>query len=228
MEKIIQITPLKSNFQRIIDFDRLIPSTKIVVFIAKSDTEKKTKNYDFIEKSLRKLREYCELTQIQFNMQVIDCANKDNLLDVILDFTRALIIDYEPGFSYKLNLGDTSLLMNIALIQAAQLVSSISGANFTLFVQEEIKDNLKIFDQKIISSLESLVTEPVSLELLDGIEQGKNLEELKDILELSLGSVSNYIKQLKELGLIEVHGHSRSLTQLGSIVKSILLLVKKI
>ena len=68
----IQIAPLKGDFQRIIDFDRVYPASKIIVFVRKCDTQKKTKNYKLIETSLKKLREYCQLTKIQFNMQVID------------------------------------------------------------------------------------------------------------------------------------------------------------
>lgn len=224
MEKNIQIAPLKQNFQRIIDFDRVYPASKIVVFVSKSDTEKGTTNYQNIEKSLKKLREYCELAKIQFNMQVIDYNINKTFLGIVLDFARALLIDAKPDHSFLLNLGDTSLLMNISLLQAAQLVRSLSNLEIKIYVQEIIHKEEVLFEQDIIKSFEALISDPVSISLLSCVENGKNLDEIKDILNISLGSVSNHLKYLKEIGLISVKGHERSLTNLGTLIKQILLL----
>ena len=228
MKEIIQIAPLKTNFQRIIDFDRLYPSAKIVVFVAKCDTEKDSKNYSFIEKSLGKLREYCQLAQIQFSMKVIDYENKTDLMDVIFDLVRALILDYEEDCNYYLNLGDNSLLMNVALIQATQLLKSTLNSDAFVFIKEELKDQEITFEQNIPSSYEALVTNPVSLDLLTSIDDGKTLEQIKEVLQISLGSISNYMKHLKELGLITINGHTRSLTNLGRIIRQILLLIEEV
>ncbi|NHJ85013.1 MAG: hypothetical protein FK734_06095 [Asgard group archaeon] len=221
---LIQIAPLKKDFQRIIDFDRIHPAKKIVVFVSKADTIKGTTNYAFLEKTLNKLREYCQLTKIQFNMQVIDITKEKDFLNVILDFAKALIMDYQPGHEYMLNLGDTSLVMNISLIQAAQIVKSLYNMEIKVFVSKELDNQEIIFEQNLVKSFEALVTEPVSMALLNCISEGNNLDQIKDIMQISLGTASNYLKQLKELGLIEVSGHSRSLTDLGQIVKQILTL----
>jgi len=217
----MQIAPLKQDYQRIIDFDRLHPASKIVVFVNKSDTQKGTTNYKLIETSLKKLREYCQLTKIQFNMQVVDCKSKETLFEIILDLARALLIDYDPEISYLLNLGEDSLLLNIALLQAAQIVQSIYNKDFRYFIKEQCREQERIFDKRIVKSFESLVSEPVSLELLNCVNDGKNLEEMKIILNVSLGSVSNRLKHLKEIELIEVHGHNRKLSDLGILVKEI-------
>ncbi|MHA1212270.1 MAG: hypothetical protein ACTSSH_07400, partial [Candidatus Heimdallarchaeota archaeon] len=190
MIKQIQIAPLKKDFQRIIDFDRIHPASKIIVFVTKSDTKKGTKNYKFIETSLKKLREYCQLTKIQFNMQVIDCKSKHSFLEVIMDFARVILIEYQPDSTYLLNLGDNSLLMNISLLQAAQIVQSIYDNDFRIFVEEIYQDQEIIFEKRIVKSFENLVSEPVSLVLLNCVINGKNLEEIKSLLNISLGSVS--------------------------------------
>ncbi|NHJ05072.1 MAG: hypothetical protein EAX90_09625 [Candidatus Heimdallarchaeota archaeon] len=224
MDKRIQIAPLKGNFQRIIDFDRVYPASKIVVFITKNDTIIGTQNYQLIEKSLKKMREYCQLAKIQFNMQVIDCDSDKTLMGIVLDFTRALLVDAQTEHSFMINLGDTSLLMNIALVQAAQLVRSLANLEVKIFVHEICKNEEIIFEQDIVKSFEALISEPVSIKLLDCVEQNNNLDEIKNILNISLGSVSNHLKYLKEIGLISVKGHDRSLTNLGKLIKQILLL----
>ena len=224
----IQIAPLKNDYQRIIDFDRVHPSNKIIVFVRKCDTKKNTKDYKLIETSLRKLREYCQLTKIQFNMQVIDCFNKNSLLEVILDFARALMIDYNPNSSYLLNLGEDSLLMNISLLQAAQVVQSVFDKDFTYYISEFCLDEKYIFEKSIVKSFGRLISEPVSLALLNCVNEGKNLEEIKSLLNISLGSVSNHLKHLKEIDLIDVQGHDRKLTELGNLVKEILVLTTEI
>ncbi|MHA1126356.1 MAG: hypothetical protein ACTSO7_07555 [Candidatus Heimdallarchaeota archaeon] len=224
----IQIAPLKKDYQRIIDFDRKHPASKIVVFVRKCDTKKKTKDYKQIETSLKKLREYCQLTKIQFNMQVIDCFNKNSLLEVILDFARALMIDYNPNFTYLLNLGEDSLLMNISLLQAAQIVQSIYDKDFSYFISDSCLEQEHFFEKRIVKSFGRLISEPVSLELLVCVNEGKNLEEIKSLLNISLGSVSNHLKRLKEINLIDVQGHDRKLTDLGILVKEILELTTKI
>ncbi len=222
MNNQIQIAPLKRDFQRIIDFDRLHTSSKIIVFVAKSDTKKGTPNYIHIEKSLKKLREYCELAKIQFNMQVIDYKSKDSFLSIILDFARALLIDFQPDHRYMLNLGDESLSMNIALLQAVQLVQNLNDMDYEYFITEKFDDMEKIFQKKIIKSFILLISEPVSLELLNCVDEGKNLESMKKILKISLGTVSNHLKHLKDTGLMNVKGHERNLTELGNLVKKIL------
>ena len=88
MTKIIQIAPLKNDFQRVINFDRINPSNKIIVFVSKCDTDPKNRNFKLIEEGLSNLRQYCQLTQIEFNMQVIDFSSQSNFLNVILDFAK--------------------------------------------------------------------------------------------------------------------------------------------
>jgi hypothetical protein len=223
----IQIAPLKKDYQRIIDFDRAHPATKIIVFVRKCDTKPKTKDYKIIETSLKKLREYCQLTKIQFNMQVIECFNKNSLLEVILDFARAIMIDYNPNSTYLLNLGEDSLIMNISLLQAAQIIQSIYNKDFTYYISESCFEENYHFEKRIVKSFRRLISEPVSLELLDCVNDGKNLEEIKSIMNISLGSVSNHLKYLKEIELINVSGHNRILTDLGKLVKEILELSAK-
>lgn len=222
----IQIAPLKKDFQRLIDFDRLYTSSKIVVFVSKSDTRKGTPNYKGIEESLKKLREYCELAKIQFNMQVIDIETNDSFLEVILDFARALLVDFQTDHRYLLNLGNESFSMSIALLQAAQLVQNLNEMDYEYFITEEINGMEKVFQKKIYRSFGSLISEPVSLELLNCIDEGMNLEAMKNILKISLGSISNHLKHLKNIGLLEAKGHERNLTDLGMLVKKVLVLSK--
>ncbi len=222
MENSVQIAFLRKDFQRIIDFDRLYPSGKIVVFIAKSDTEKGTPNYKHIEESLKKLREYCELAKIQFNMQVIDFITKESFLEIIFDFARAIIVDYQPRSLYRLNLGEDSLLMNIGLLQGAQIIPSLFPVEISYYLKEKYKKQEYLFEKSIVKPFSNLISEPVSIELLKCVEDGKNLDAIKDILKISLGSVSNHLKYLKEHDLISVSGHQRNLTNLGRLVKEIL------
>ncbi|MHA1556442.1 MAG: winged helix-turn-helix domain-containing protein [Candidatus Heimdallarchaeota archaeon] len=222
MENLIQIAPLRKDFQRIIDFDRLYPSTKIIVIIAKSDTEKGTPNYKYIEEGLKKLKEYCELAKIQFNMQVIDIKSKNSFLEIIFDFARAFLVDFQPGSSYNLNLGDVSTLMNIGLLQGAQIIPSIFPVEITYYIKEICKEQECLFEKSIGKPFSNLISEPVSIELLKCVEDGKNLDAIKDVLKISLGSVSNHLKYLKEHDLISVSGHIRTLTNLGYLVKEIL------
>jgi len=226
MTKQIQIAPLRKDFQRLIDFDRLHTSAKIVVFVSKSDTKKGNPNYKGIEESLKKLREYCELAKIQFNMQVIDLETKDSFLEVILDFAQALLIDFQTDHKYLLNFGDESFSMSIALLQAAQLVQNLNDMDYEYFITEEIDGIEKVFQKKIYKSFGSLISEPVSLDLLNCVDAGMNLETMKKSLKISIGSISNHLKHLKNIGLMEAKGHERHLTELGLLVKKILVLSK--
>ena len=222
----IQIAPLKKDYQRVIDFDRLHTSSKIVVFVSKSDTRKGTPNYKDIEESLKKLREYCELAKIQFNMQVIDLETNDSFLEIILDFARALLVDFQADHKYFLNFGNESFSMNIALLQAAQLVQNLNEMDYEYFITEEIDGIEKVFQKKIYKSFESLISEPVTLQLLNCVYEGMNLEAMTKTLKVSLGSVSNHLKHLKNIGLMEAKGHERNLTDLGMLVKKVLVLSK--
>ena len=234
MIKRIQIAPLKKNFQRIIDFDRVNPSNKIVVFVSKNDTEKQSKNYKFIEDSLSNLRQYCELARIEFNMQVIDFSSERNFLNVVLDFTRSFLLDYVDGSSYLLNLGDETLILNIALLQAAQLIKAFYPIEIIAYMDSECTQNLHNFTYSLVSSFDTLVSPPVTLKLLQCVNQKMNFKEIErsyqeEKISTSLGTISNHINHLETLGIIEgKRVTDRHLTNLGHLVMNILDLKQKL
>ncbi|NHJ84221.1 MAG: hypothetical protein FK734_02090 [Asgard group archaeon] len=223
----IQIAPLKKDFQRIIDFDRKNPASKIVVFVVKSDTQIKSVNYRFIESALKKLREYCQLAKIEFNMQVIDNMSDKSFLEIILDFTRAILLDFKVEDHYLLNLGDDSLFLNISLFQAIQIIQGIYTTDIEFFITDLIEDQEIIYQRKLSKTFLALFSEPVSLDLLNCVQENKNLDGIKDSLNISLGTASNYLKQLKELELITIEGHDRSLTELGVLVRGVFEMLKQ-
>lgn len=239
MTKIIQIAPLKKNYQRIIDFDRINSSNKIVVFVSKCDTEKQSKNYKFIEDSLSNLRQYCQLAKIEFNMQVVDFSTERNFLNVVLDFTRSFLRDYVEGeyvegSEYLLNLGDETVILNIALLQAAQLIKAIYPVKIIAHMESECPQYLHTFTYSLVSSFASLVSPPVTLRLLKCITQNMNFKEIEkhyqeERINTSLGTISNHISQLESLGIVEgKRVNDRHLTDLGQLVMNILDLKQKL
>lgn len=234
MTKTIQIAPLKGDFQRIIDFDRKNPSDKIVVFVTKCDTNIKNKKYKKIEESLSNLRNYCQLTRIGFNMQVIDFSNKKNFLNVIFEFTKSFLLDYEQGDSYRLNLGDSSLILNMALLHASIVIKVLHNIDISAHLEDICCDVQVNFEYPIIKSFESLISPPVTLRLLTCIDQGRNFTEIekhysKNKIKMSMGTISNHITQLENLDLVSGKRVSnRVLTNLGILVKEIFELTKTV
>ncbi|MHA1211370.1 MAG: hypothetical protein ACTSSH_02810, partial [Candidatus Heimdallarchaeota archaeon] len=139
----------------------------------------------------------------------------------------AFILEYTPEHSYLLNLGENSLLLNISLLQAAQIVQSIFNKDIQIFIKEQCSDQEILFQKKIYRSFDRLVSEPVSLDLLDCVYDGRNLDGIRTALNISLGTASNHLKHLKDLELIAVNGHTRTLTELGILVRNILQLIQK-
>ena len=229
MTKIIQIAPLKNDFQRVINFDRINPSNKIIVFVSKCDTDPKNRNFKLIEEGLSNLRQYCQLTQIEFNMQVIDFSSQSNFLNVILDFAKSFLLDYEEGNSYILNLGDSSLVLNIALFQAGHLVKALYSVEITAYIEDNCNEQNIHFYNPLVKSFDALVSPPVTLRLLNCVHQGMNFTTIEDHYKqnnssnsLSLGTISNHINHLEHLGLISGKRVSnRKLTDLGKLIKDI-------
>jgi hypothetical protein len=228
MTKKIQISPLKNDFQRIIDFDRINPSDKIIVFVSKWDTDKQNENYKVIEDSLSNLGQYCQLTRIEFNMQVIDFSTETNFLNVVLSFAKSFLLDYELGYSYMLNLGDTSLMLNIALLQAAQLIKALHSVDITAYMEDECARQIRTYEYLLTNSFDALVSPPVTLRLLQCIDQNMNFTSIEEHykenrINTSLGTISNHINQLEQLGIVlGKRVSNRKLTDLGKLIKDIL------
>ena len=227
MTKRIQIAPLKQDYQRIIDFDRENPADKIVVFVSKCDTEKESRNYKVIEDSLSNLGQYCQLTKIEFNMQVIDFTDEKSFLNVILDFAKSFLLDYKPGYDYMLNLGDDSLVLNIGLIQASQLIKAIYPITIIAHMEDLCLNEYLSFNYTLVSSFDALVSPPVTLRLLRCIDQNMNFKEIEEHYKMnkintSLGTISNHINQMESLGIVTgKRVGNRQLTNLGHLVKLI-------
>lgn len=227
MSHAIQIAYLGRDYQRIIDFDRDHPAQKIIVFVKKSHTSPNSKQYKSLKEALSKLRTYCQLTKIRFNMQVIDLASADSFLHIVFTLAKSLLIDFELNAIYNLNLGDTSLVINIALIQAANLLKALYDIEINAYISEE-DYFVTSFKYSIVPSFKSLVSPPVSHLLLDCIDKNMNFTEIKTHYErigmkISMGTIYNYVKHLETLGLVVgKKSPNRSLTPLGKLVKDLL------
>ncbi len=220
--KRVQLATIQKDFQRVINFDRIHPANKIIIFIEKSATEPNSPQYKKTSQILKKLKEYCQLTKIEFSLKVVDTSTTGSLLTIVFNIAKLIASDYKADTEYLLNLGDESIVMNISLFQAMQIIKSLFKCDAQLFINSQGKEESTFYTGVLISSFEHLVSEPVSIDLLNSILKQYTVKEIASKLKISIGSVSNHIKYLKDLGLVHVHGHTRTLTDLGILIQQIL------
>lgn len=223
MQDYIQIALLGDDFKDIIQFDRQYPSKGITVFILKDNSTPKQAQHDKkLTESLKQLRRYCELVSVRLKILAIDFSIHENYYDIIFEFIKYFLDELPETDNFKLNMGDDGSPLNLALLNAADFVTTYYSAKIIMHITVSQNGEPLSFNYTVQGSRDLNLDLTIDKKILESIAEKAIIKEIADELQISIGSVSNRFHQFKEKGLITINGHERALTDYGEFILKVL------
>ena len=224
MPKKIQIATLRDKYEHVIQVDRTFGSDEIVLIVIKSDLEPDSGIKDKIEENIEKIKNYSELVKTNLkNIETIDIKALKTFYEVISKCVDLILQQYEPDDKMVVTLTEGPFTLAGALHYAATLVKSFYNIDLIINITDEIDDTIinHIQEHLVTSSILSLISTKDKTLILDCIQTGMNVEEMALVLDVSPGTISNWIHQLVENDIIQLSKRDRKLTDLGKLVSKI-------
>ena len=224
MGKNIQIATLRDKYEHVIKVDRTFGSDEIILVVIAADLEEKSEYKEKIEQNIEKIRNYTELVQSKLGeIETINLRDNNTFYEIISKCIDIILKHYQPEDKMVITFTEGSFTLNGALHYAATIVKSFYNIDLIINITEEIGGTTisHIQEQLITSSIWSLISTKDKTLILDCIQTGMNVEEMALVLDVSPGTISNWIHQLVENDIIELSKRDRKLTNLGKLVSKI-------
>lgn len=224
MTKNIQIATMRDSYEHIIKADRKFSSDEIVIITIKYDITKDSKYHKEITNGIKKVGEYTKLVNSKLHKEeTIVVKDKSTFYEIISDCVDIILKFYEKDDTILINLTEGSFLLNGALHYAGTIVKSFYNIGLSIIISETIGNETVSFDQDqlLTSSIWEIISTKDKPLILDCIELGMNVEEMAVILDVSPGTISNWLHSLEENGLLNISKRNRELTDIGMLVNKI-------
>jgi transposase len=224
MTKNIQIATMRDSYDHIISADRKFSSDEIVIITIKYDMTKDSKYQKEITNGIKKVGEYTKLVNSKLHKEeTIAVKDKSTFYEIISECVDIILKFYEKDDTILINLTEGSFLLNGALHYAGTIVKSFYNIGLSIIISEIIGNETVSFDQEqlLTSSIWEIISTKDKPLILDCIELGMNVEEMAVILDVSPGTISNWLHSLEENGLINISKRNRELTDIGMLVNKI-------
>jgi transposase len=224
MTKNIQIATMRDSHDHIIRADRKFSSDEIVIVTIKYDITKDSKYHKEISNGIKKVSEYTKLVNSKLHkVETVTVKDKSTFYEIISSCVDIILKFYEKDDVILINLTDGSFLLNGALHYAGTIVKSFYSIDLSILISETIGNENVSFDQEqlLTSSIWEIISTKDKPLILDCIELGMNVEEMAIILDVSPGTISNWLHSLEENGLLNISKRNRELTDIGMLVNKI-------
>ena len=224
MTKNIQIATIRDKYEHIIKVDRTISSDEIILVVIESDISEGSKYKEIIEQNIDKIKSYAVLVKSNFKeVETVNLKNKNTFYEIISECVDIILKHHEASNKIILTLTDGSFLLQGALLYAGTLVKSFYNIDLMIQITEEIDDDYITHDQQqlITSSIWDLISTKDKPLIIDCIEAGMNVEEMASVLDVSPGTISNWIHLLEENEILTINKRKRELTEVGKLVEKI-------
>ena len=224
MTKKLQIATLRDKYEHVIQVDRTFGSDEIILLIIKSDIEDDSNLKQKINDNIQKIRDYSELVKSNLRMiEEIDLKNMKTVYEVISKCVDIILKHSVYNDKVVVTLTEGSFTLNGALHYAATIVKGFYDIDITINITEEIGgESISHIQEKLItSSIWNLISTKDKPLILDCIAVGMNVEEMALVLDVSPGTISNWMHLLEENDILEISKRERKLTNLGKLVAKV-------
>lgn len=224
MTKNIQIALIREKYEHVIKIDRTISSDEIVLLVIESDISEGSKYKEIIEQNIDKIKSYADLVKTTVKaIEIVNLKNKNTFYEIISECVDIILKHYEYNDKIILTLTDGSFLLQGALHYAATIVKSFYDIDLMINITEELGEETitHIQQQLITSSIWALISTKDKPLIIDCLEAGMNVEEMASVLDVSPGTISNWIHLLEENKILTISKRKRELTEIGKLVAKV-------
>lgn len=224
MPKKIHLATILNSYDNIIKADRMFSSDELVLIAIESDFSKDSKFYNQIITDYNKIKDYAKLVNSKVHkIETVRVREQNTFYDIISKCVDIILKYHNRGDKLLLTITEGKFLLNGAFHYAGTIVKSFYNIDLTILISEYVGTEIITFEQEqlLTSSIWALISTKDKPLILDCIELGMNVEEMSIILDVSPGTISNWLHALESNKIITINKRERELTEIGFLISKI-------